>query len=161
MYAQKQNGTWVELQFGSPVRHNDVLASYGTVEVWTEEERNAFGVFTVADTPPVQKGKIAIRGPIIDIEGKPVYSYTLVDAPPVDPTPYYIPASLLRQRAQKVEIWDDLAAFLVQYPALMLMVLTLEEGVDPKYPALLDGFNQLQVPQNIQDYLLSDPSLGV
>ena len=73
----------------------------------------------------------------------------------------FIPPSLIRQRAQAIGIWDDLAAYLAQYPSLLLMVLTLENGIDPKYPDLINGFNELQVPQEIQDYLLSDPSRGV
>jgi len=161
MYAQKLNGVWVELPVGLPVTSNGFVASYGTIELLSELERNNFGVYTVSDTPPVQDGKVAIAGAIIDINGKPVRSYTLSDVPVVEDTSHYVPASLLRQRAMKVGIWPDLAAYIVQYPELMLMVLTLEVGIDPHYPALIDGFNSLEVPQDVQDYLLSDPSLGV
>lgn len=161
MYVQKINSAWTDLPVGLPVIFSGFAASYGTVELWTEAERNAFGVYSVTDNPPVQNGKIAVAGPIIDIAGKPVRSYTLIDAPIVEDTSHYVPASLLRQRAMKVDIWPDLAAYIVQYPELMLMVLTLEVGIDPKYPALIEGFNSLDVPQEVQDYLLSDPSLGV
>lgn len=81
--------------------------------------------------------------------------------PPIEPQPYTIPTYLLRQRAEKLGIWQDLTDYLVQYPALMLKTLTLQTGVDPKDADLINGLNDLQVPQQVQDYLLSDPSLGV
>lgn len=81
--------------------------------------------------------------------------------PSPEPQPYYIPTYLLRQRAEKIGIWSDLSDYLVQYPALMLKTLTLQTGVDPNDADLIDGLTSLQVPQSVQDYLLSDPSLGV
>jgi len=160
-YAQKINGTWVELPVGPSVRYLDFAASYDTVLLWSNAEREAFGVYEISDIPPVQSGKTAVAGPIIDVNGKPVRSYTLVDTPTPTGPPYYIPPSLLRQRAQKLGIWEDLTDYLMQFPSLMLMVLTLEDGIDPHYPELINGFNSLNIPQSIQDYLLGDPALGV
>lgn len=159
--AQKVSGQWVALTPGDPVKYNDVVASWGTVTNWNESDRNAFGVYTVRENPNPPAGKVAVPGDIVDKSGLPVRFYSYVDAPVVEDTSKFIPTSMLRQRAVKLGIWDDLAAYLVQYPSLLLTALTVESGIDPKYPALLQGFNDLEIPQSVQDYLLADPTLGV
>lgn len=159
--AQKVNGQWIALVEGDPVVYNGFVASWGTVTNWSEGDRNTFGVYTVQEQPNPPAGKVAVPGDIADQNGLPVRQYSYIDAPVVEDTSKFIPASMLRQRAQKIGIWDDLAAYIVQYPTLLLTALTVESGIDPNYPALLAGFNDLQIPQDIQNYLLADPSLGV
>lgn len=80
---------------------------------------------------------------------------------PVDPTANFIPVPLLRQRLEKLGLFEDFSAYLAQYPVLMLKVLSLESGVDPTYPDLLAAFDAMAVPQNVRAYLLAPPSVGV
>ncbi|WP_210318515.1 hypothetical protein [Aureimonas endophytica] len=72
-----------------------------------------------------------------------------------------IPVFMLRQRIEKLGMWDDFAAYLAQNPAEMLKVLTLENGVDPAYPAIAAAFQAMSVPQAARDYILASPSVGV
>lgn len=80
---------------------------------------------------------------------------------PVDPVPYYVPVPMLRQRLEKLGMFDDFAAYLALNPPLSFKVLTLEEGVDPAYPDLVVAFDAMSVPQSARDYLLAHPSVGV
>lgn len=74
----------------------------------------------------------------------------------------FIPVYLLRQRAEKLGIWDELASYIGQSPALLLKIATLEAGmVDPAYPDLVKGLDDLGVPADVRAYLLADSSLGV
>ncbi|MBB3996872.1 hypothetical protein [Aureimonas pseudogalii] len=84
--------------------------------------------------------------------------------PPVpmpDPYAHFIPAALFRQRAEKMGIWEDLATFLAQSPPLWMKVLTLERGLDPEFPDLIAGFDQMNIPQPVRAFLLAHPSEGV
>lgn len=95
--------------------------------------------------------------------------WIMVDKPPapepepqtVDPYAHYVPVPLLRQRLEKLGLFDDFSAYLAQFPTLMFKVLSLERGVDPEYPDLLTAFDAMSVPQATRDYLMAHPSLGV
>lgn len=80
---------------------------------------------------------------------------------PSEPAVQFIPVPLLRQRIEKLELWDDFCAYLILNPAAMLKVLTLEAGVDPSYPDLVQAFSDLHVPSDAQAYILAPPSAGV
>ncbi|WP_152045511.1 hypothetical protein [Aureimonas psammosilenae] len=73
----------------------------------------------------------------------------------------FIPVPMLRQRIEKLGMWEDFGAYLAQNPAEMLKVLTLEGGVDPAYPAIIAAFEAMSVPQVARDYILASPSVGV
>ena len=83
------------------------------------------------------------------------------DPEPGDPYAHFMPIPLLRQRLEKLGLFDDFSAYLAQFPTLMFKVLSLERGVDPAYPDLITAFDAMTVPQSIRDYLMADPAMGV
>lgn len=82
--------------------------------------------------------------------------------PPVDPMAGFIPIWLLRQRAEKLGVFEGFASYIKQFPALDMKLSTLEGGmVDPAYPDLVAGLDDMGVPEEARAYLFADPSLGV
>ena len=83
--ATKTNGKWHIIVPGEAVHHDDTVASAETVMGWTQEERDAFGVYTVGDADPVPPGKRIVSSSVGDKDGKPVWVNVLADIPPPAP----------------------------------------------------------------------------
>lgn len=80
-YAQKIDGAWIALPGGMPVRHDGIVASYLTVLAWTDEEREAFGLFAIGEADPIPAGKVSTGSRIETQDGRPVRVHDLADAP--------------------------------------------------------------------------------
>jgi hypothetical protein len=65
---------------------------------------------------------VPTTGPFFDL---------LRNAAPAPPPVRYVPVPLVRQRLEAAGQWEAVAAVLMQNPAAMLRVLTLEQGIDP------------------------------
>jgi len=143
------------------------------------EIRNRSDVLFGAEVPKAVMDELGMDGvqstppPTYDasrqtiMEGPPTkdgpfwYQTWLISDLPVDPTANFVPVPLLRQRLEKLGLFEDFSAYLAQYPVLMLKVLSLETGVDPAYPDLIAAFDSMNVPQSARNYLLAPPSAGV
>lgn len=106
-YATKQNDAWIALVSGqSVIGPDEVQASYDTVMLWSDAERQAFGVFAIpeADAPPVRK--IEASRVLVDNNGAPAWQVTYADAPPPPaPTPPAIISD--RQFFQQLALMTD------------------------------------------------------
>lgn len=148
-----------------PVTLAEIRASSGMLfgDQPTQAVLDAAGVDPVQDTTPPTYDpatQMLTEGAPAQSGGSWRQTWTVM-ARPVDPTANFIPVPLLRQRLEKLGLFEDFSAYLAQYPVLMLKVLSLESGVDPAYPDLLAAFDTMQVPQNARAYLLAPPSVGV
>ncbi|WP_152048232.1 hypothetical protein [Aureimonas psammosilenae] len=157
-----KKGSWTALNEDDAVSHNDVVASYSTVMLWSGKEREVFGVFEIAPGAPPPEGMLIASTTLEDRDGRPAWVNTFEPIPyaPSD-EPAFVPVAMLRQRIEKLGMWDDFAAYLAQNPAEMLKVLTLEGGVDPTYPAITAAFEAMKVPEAARAYILAQPSAGV
>jgi hypothetical protein len=60
---------------------NGLVASYETVTKWSEVERNAIGIYTVAPASPPPQGKMLKSIEVGLVNGKPAEIATYADAP--------------------------------------------------------------------------------
>lgn len=98
--------------------------------------------------------------PLTDAEW--VQYQAMQDVPlPVDTTAKFIPLPMLRQRIEKLGMWDAFAGYIAQFPTLWLRLFSLESGVDPAYPDFIPAFDEMDIPQVYRDYILAPPSAGV
>lgn len=80
-FAQIIDGEAVLLDPSKDVVCGENVASYETVTIWSEEERNAFGVYTVKPADPAPEGKVINSTEIKVVDGEPVEVVTYLDVP--------------------------------------------------------------------------------
>lgn len=96
--TQKVNGIWLVLPYGQPVSDGKGFsASYETVQSWSREEQEAFGLFRPESAPAAPDDKVETGRAFNDQGGKPIWTVTYADAPPIPPAP---PFTLF-----KADIW--------------------------------------------------------
>ncbi|MBB3937665.1 DUF4376 domain-containing protein [Aureimonas phyllosphaerae] len=99
--AQKIDGEWRSVS-GGPVRSSvdgeEVVASFETIMLWSEDEREAFGVFPVGDGDPVPAGKRVVSSRIVDRNGRPVWLSLFEDEPAED-----VGAAIEAEKVRRIE----------------------------------------------------------
>lgn len=94
--AIKTDGTWAVLPYGQDVTSADgTQASYATVSLWSEDERNAFGVFSVPDPAAPPDGKVEASR-VLGGDAAPAWSVTYM-APP-QPSKDALKAAVMTKR---------------------------------------------------------------
>lgn len=85
-----RSGAPVEIPAGDSVTTDQgVQASYATLQIWSEPERNAFGVYTIAEPGDPPAGKIVVGTSLSISQGQVSRTATLADAPPA-PVPQVV-----------------------------------------------------------------------
>lgn len=83
MLAQKINGQW-QTWGGEAI--SDIRYPLNVEQLWTDEDLAAVGLYRITDAA-IPDGKIAAEWPLQDVDGKPVNTPTLINAPiPQKPT---------------------------------------------------------------------------
>ncbi|WP_416358235.1 hypothetical protein ACLNGM_10125 [Aureimonas phyllosphaerae] len=99
--AQKIDGEWRSVS-GGPVRSivegEEVVASFETIMLWSEDEREAFGVFPVGEGDPVPAGKRVVSSRIVDRNGRPVWLSLFEDEPAED-----VGAAIEAEKVRRIE----------------------------------------------------------
>ncbi len=79
-FAQIIDGEAVLLDPSKDVVCGENVASYETVTIWSEKERNDFGVYTVKPADPPPPGKVSNGFTVEVIRGRPVEVASYIDA---------------------------------------------------------------------------------
>lgn len=82
-YAAKPTSTWVLLPYGEPVTLNDTQVSYETLNLWSEEERNKFGIWSIPE-PNTPLNKVETSRELNP--SAPEWQVTYTDLAPVTPS---------------------------------------------------------------------------
>jgi hypothetical protein len=95
-FAAKIADAWTVLPVGQPVTLNEISVSWETLMLWSDEEREAFGVFSVWDPDVPPSGKVEASRALKPDGERPEWVVAYVDAPPPAP---------LRCQIAKADIW--------------------------------------------------------
>lgn len=92
---------WGLLPYGETVTSADAIsASYATVMLWSDAERDAFGVFAVPEPDAPPAGQMEVSRELVDANGRPVWSVTYQPIPTPEPPP--VPASVTNFQARAI-----------------------------------------------------------
>lgn len=81
-YAQNQSGQWQQILSGSVWSPDgDVQASIGTIEQWSDAEREAWGVFAIEPAPEAPQGQYEVSRSLEDLDGRPAWIALFSDLP--------------------------------------------------------------------------------
>lgn len=85
-HAIRAGSGWALLPYGETVKSADAIsASYATVMLWSDAEREAFGVFEVADPAPPPTGDVEVGRKLVSRSKRPAWAVTYQTAPPSQP----------------------------------------------------------------------------
>jgi len=132
-HATRAGSGWALLPYGEDVTFQGVTASYATVMLWSDAEREAFGVFTVPEPGSAPEGQMEASRLLVDKDGRPSWAVTYQPAPP--PVLPSLPSITDRQFGcglwdEKIITFEDCEAFVSvgTIPApLMVLVNTLAD----------------------------------
>lgn len=84
-HAIRARSGWALLPYGEDVTYRGVTASYATMMLWSDDEREAFGVFAVPEPGAVPEGQIEAGRELIDRNERPAWAMTYQPAPTPEP----------------------------------------------------------------------------
>jgi hypothetical protein len=88
-HATRAGSGWALLPYGEDVTYQGVTASYATVMLWSDAEREAFGVFAVPEPDAAPEGQMEAGRALVDKDGRPVWAVTYqpISTPELAPIP--------------------------------------------------------------------------
>jgi len=84
-HAIRAGSGWALLPYGEDVTYQGVTASYATVMLWSDDEREAFGVYVVPEPDAAPEGQMETSRTLVSRSKRPVWSVSYQPAP--DPKP--------------------------------------------------------------------------
>jgi PAS domain-containing protein len=79
-YAQKLNGSWVELLAGVPVQYridkDEFLVSYDSILIWSDSEREFAGIYPIKEGEQPAQGYFVASRKLVDKDLRPVWKNT-------------------------------------------------------------------------------------
>lgn len=128
-FAAKIADAWTVLPVGQPVTLNEISVSWETLMLWSEEEREAFGVFRVVDPDAPPSGKVEASRTLKPDGERPGWEVDYVDAPPPAPLRYQIAKADIWRRATDAEA-DAMDAALNAAPPRLRRIYSAAQYID-------------------------------
>ena len=117
-HATRAGSGWALLPYGEDVTCEGVTASYATVMLWSDDEREAFGVFAVPEPDAAPEGQMETSRTLVSRSKRPVWSVSYQPAP--DPKPPTAPDNpTLGDWRVALVLWGRLADVLGRIKALV------------------------------------------
>lgn len=86
-HATRAGSGWALLPYGEDVTYQGVTASYATVMLWSDDEREAFGVFAVPEPSVAPEGQVEASRKLVSRNKRPAWSVTYQPIPAPEPAP--------------------------------------------------------------------------
>jgi len=86
-HAIRAGSGWALLPYGETVTYQGVSASYATVMLWSDAEREAFGVFAVSDPASPPEGQFEASRKLVSRNKRPAWLVTYEAIPAPEPAP--------------------------------------------------------------------------
>lgn len=100
-HAIRAGSGWALLPYGETVTSADAIsASYATAMLWSDAEREVFGVFAVPEAEAPPSGQVEASRELVDADGRPVWAVTYQPIPAPEPAP--VPTSVSNFQARAI-----------------------------------------------------------
>jgi len=147
-FAQLQDSAPILLS--AEASYQDTRASLQTVSLWSDDERAAWGIYTIQDDP-IPEGKQAVSSTLVKDENIIRRVWALEDVPP-PPVPQSITPAQARAQLCEMGLLDEAEALVAAHPYPLVRIYwnsALQFDRDNAYIAALAY--ELGVDENLDD----------
>lgn len=131
-FAIHQGGAWRELRPTFPVTVNDISVSWDSVSSWSDDERKAFGIYTIAE-PEAPAGQVEVSR-VLGGDDAPAWIVTYINPPaPAAPIAPDNPSLRLWRTGLKLWVMPDGST---RFASVEAAISALEGSTDPQAKVL-------------------------